>query len=41
VLFYPRPIRFEDGDSWRKWLVMDQRSAAARPDVLPRDAGID
>jgi len=34
VPFYSRPIRFEDGDSWRKWLVMDQRSAAARPDVL-------
>ena len=34
VPFYPRPIRFADGDSWHKWLVMDQRSAADRPDVL-------
>jgi putative CocE/NonD family hydrolase len=34
VPFYPRPIRFADGDSWRRWLVMDQRSAADRPDVL-------
>ena len=34
VPFYPRPIRFADGDSWHRWLVMDQRSAADRPDVL-------
>jgi uncharacterized protein len=34
VPFYPRPIRFADGDSWRKWLVMDQRNFADRPDVL-------
>jgi len=34
VPFYPRPIRFADNDSWRRWLVMDQRSAADRPDVL-------
>jgi putative CocE/NonD family hydrolase len=34
VPFYPRPIRFADDDSWRRWLVMDQRSAADRPDVL-------
>src|SRR6266403_1052646 len=34
VPFYPRPIRFADGDSWRRWLVMDQRNAADRPDVL-------
>jgi putative CocE/NonD family hydrolase len=34
VPFYPRPIRFADDDSWRRWLVMDQRSAAARSDVL-------
>src|SRR3989454_431012 len=27
VPFYPRPIRFADGDSWRRWLVMGQRSA--------------
>jgi len=34
VPFYPRPIRFADGDSWRRWLVMDQRSFADRTDVL-------
>jgi uncharacterized protein len=34
VPFYPRPIRFADGDSWRRWLVMDQRNTADRPDVL-------
>jgi uncharacterized protein len=34
VPFYPRPIRFADGDSWRKWLLMDQRNFADRPDVL-------
>jgi len=34
VPFYPRPIRFADGESWRKWLVMDQRNFADRPDVL-------
>lgn len=34
VPFYPRPIRFADGESWRKWLVIDQRNFADRPDVL-------
>jgi putative CocE/NonD family hydrolase len=34
VPFYPRPIRFADGESWRIWLVMDQRNFADRPDVL-------
>jgi uncharacterized protein len=34
VPFYPRPIRFADEESWRKWLVMDQRNFADRPDVL-------
>src|SRR5215471_2407945 len=34
VPFYPRPIRFADGESWRRWLVMDQRNFADRPDVL-------
>jgi putative CocE/NonD family hydrolase len=34
VPFYPRPIRFADGESWKKWLVMDQRNFADRPDVL-------
>jgi uncharacterized protein len=34
VPFVPRPVRFEDGDQWRRWLVMDQRSVDGRPDVL-------
>jgi putative CocE/NonD family hydrolase len=34
VPFVPRPARFFDGDTWRKWLVMDQRAVADRPDVL-------
>src|SRR5207247_2609735 len=32
--FVPRPVRFADGDTWRKWLVMDQRAVADRTDVL-------
>ncbi len=34
VPYVPRPVRFGDGDTWRKWLVMDQRAVADRPDVL-------
>lgn len=34
VPYSPRPIRFEDGDAWRRWLVVDQRFVADRPDVL-------
>ncbi len=34
VPYIPRPIRFADGDRWRQWLVMDQRSVVDRPDVL-------
>ena len=34
VPYVPRPVRFADGDTWRKWLVMDQRAVAGRPDVL-------
>ncbi len=33
VAMLPRPIRL-DGDSWRTWLVQDQRFAEGRPDVL-------
>jgi putative CocE/NonD family hydrolase len=40
IPFYPRPIRFADGDSWRRWLVMDQRSFADRPDVLVYSTGV-
>jgi uncharacterized protein len=34
VPYVPRPVRFEDRDVWRKWLVMDQRGYSDRPDVL-------
>jgi len=34
VPYIPRPVRFEDGDAWRRWLVSDQRSVADRTDVL-------
>jgi uncharacterized protein len=34
VPYVPRPVRFADGDLWRRWLVTDQRSVDGRPDVL-------
>jgi uncharacterized protein len=34
VPYMPRPTRFADTDSWRRWLVSDQRAVADRPDVL-------
>ena len=34
VPFMPRPTRFKDSDSWRRWLVSDQRAVADRTDVL-------
>jgi hypothetical protein len=34
VPYLPRPVRFADGDGWRRWLVSDQRTVADRPDVL-------
>jgi putative CocE/NonD family hydrolase len=37
VPFQARPIlqsSFDDGKSWREWLVSDQREASGRPDVL-------
>ncbi|HEY6347252.1 MAG TPA: CocE/NonD family hydrolase [Bryobacteraceae bacterium] len=34
VPFLPRPVRLNDGDRWRPWLVTDQRSVTDRPDVL-------
>lgn len=30
----PRPVRFDDGDQWRPWLLSDQRHTADRTDVL-------
>src|SRR5215510_14137982 len=34
VPYLPRPVRFSDTDAWRRWLVIDQRFVADRPDVL-------
>jgi putative CocE/NonD family hydrolase len=34
VPYVPRPARFADGETWRKWLLIDQRFVADRPDVL-------
>jgi putative CocE/NonD family hydrolase len=30
----PRPVRFEDGKTWRTWLIQDQRYVDGRTDVL-------
>jgi putative CocE/NonD family hydrolase len=35
VPYQPRPVRFSDGDAWRRWLVTDQRTVADRPDATP------
>jgi putative CocE/NonD family hydrolase len=34
VPYVPRPVRFGDGDAWKRWLVSDQRAVADRTDVL-------
>jgi putative CocE/NonD family hydrolase len=34
VPYVPRPVRFADGDAWRRWLVTDQRAFVDRTDVL-------
>src|SRR5262245_50374471 len=34
VPYMPRPTRFSDTDSWRRWLVSDQRAVVDRPDVV-------
>ena len=34
VPYIPRPVRFQDSDTWKRWLVMDQRAVADRTDVL-------
>jgi putative CocE/NonD family hydrolase len=34
VPYVPRPVRFADGDVWRRWLLLDQRMVVDRPDVL-------
>jgi len=34
VPYTPRPVHFADRDAWRRWLLVDQRFVADRPDVL-------
>jgi hypothetical protein len=34
VPYQPRPVRFSDSAAWQRWLVMDQRAAEDRTDVL-------
>jgi putative CocE/NonD family hydrolase len=34
VPYQPRPVRFTDGDAWRRWLLVDQRFVDGRPDML-------
>jgi putative CocE/NonD family hydrolase len=34
VPYVPRPVRFADGDTWRRWLLLDQRFVSDRTDVL-------
>jgi putative CocE/NonD family hydrolase len=34
VPYVPRPLQFSNRDSWRTWLVHDQRFVDGRPDVL-------
>jgi len=34
VPYLPRPVRFDDLDTWKRWLVSDQRAVVDRPDVL-------
>jgi hypothetical protein len=34
VPYRPRPVRADDEDAWRTWLVNDQRFVDGRPDVL-------
>lgn len=34
VPYVPRPARFADGDTWRRWLLLDQRSVVDRQDVV-------
>lgn len=34
VPYLPRPVRFADSDTWKRWLLVDQRFVDGRPDVL-------
>jgi predicted acyl esterase len=40
VPYVPRPVRFQDADRWRNWLVTDQRAVEDRPDVLTYATGV-
>ena len=40
VPYLPRPVRFEDAERWRTWLVTDQRAVDDRPDVLAYSTGV-
>ncbi|MDO6416344.1 CocE/NonD family hydrolase [Sphingomonas sp. BIUV-7] len=34
IPFVPRPVKMDDADQWKPWLVSDQRNVGTRPDVL-------
>jgi uncharacterized protein len=34
IPFEPRPLQLSDADTWRTWLVRDQRFVDGRPDIL-------
>ena len=40
VPYVSRPVRFQDADRWRNWLVTDQRTVEDRPDVLTYATGV-
>ncbi len=40
VPYMPRPNHTASGDTWRNWLVTDQRSASGRPDVLAYESAV-
>ena len=40
VPYVPRPLRFDDSDAWKRWLVTDQRAAEDRTDVLSYVSGV-
>ncbi len=40
VPYQPRPVSFGDRAAWQRWLLMDQRAVADRPDVLTYVSGV-
>ena len=40
VPYMPRPNHTASGDTWRNWLVTDQRPASGRPDVLAYESEV-